>query len=222
MEQRVVGRDAERVDVGWRAARSSPRRRARRRRTGGRATNASASWSTSQPRARASGAQARHAAPASSGRGVRVGQAAVGEHLLHDHAEAGGVRACERAARATARAVEGRLHDVEHALAVDARLERAARARAPRSAPLSVRPTARYAPARRPATSAASSASSVEAARLRGRAVDLVEVEPRAERARGSRRAARRSARARAPSPRAPARRPPSRRCSDSPTCCRP
>ena len=117
---------------------------------------------------------------------VRVGQPAVGEHLLHDDSEPCVVRARERRGERGLEAVECSLHDVEDALAVDPGLERALeRGR---------RGGAREGQAHRPIGTLAASPQQgaeqglvVEAARLQGRAVDLVEIEPVAEECTGLR-----------------------------------
>ena len=98
---------------------------------------------------------------------VRRGQPAVGEDLLRDHAEPAACAAARTRRQRRLEHVERRLHDVEHALAVDARGEGELERAPPTSAPLEREPERAVAPARRPSTSAASSALVVEAARLR-------------------------------------------------------
>ena len=146
-----IGRRA-RVDVGRELRESWPLPTARRRCTAGAArTRGRGRRSSSRPRRR-DRAEARDAVPRPRGARVRVGESAVRVHLLGDHAEPFGVGRREQRQQRRLEHVDGRLHGVEDALAVDAGRERERERRVSAVAPLSESPSARQVPARRAAT----------------------------------------------------------------------
>ena len=111
---------------------------------------------------------------------VRVGEPAVGVHLLHDHAQA--LVVCRREPRTQRRLedVEGRLDDVEDTLAVDARRERQLEcARRRRTAQRDPDGTEGGTPPRLDERDEQRGVA--ERPRLHRRAVDLVQVHPVAE-----------------------------------------